>query len=260
METNMKYVNMNQDFDKLNAEYNDPKKPYRYLAIDNFLNEDACDKFSASFPDVSDSRWFKFDDRDLGGKKNPFEKGMYGIAYVEDLPEFSYNIIKELTSDLFVDYLKRITGHDDLINDTHREIGQWAGIRMTSPGGYQGIHSDARLHPFLGIEKKLTLVGYLNKDWKPEDSGETEVWTDDMKSCVDKVEPIYNRIFIFENTAKSYHGVPEVNNWRKSFLTSYLSNEPTTETRPKAEFVKRPGENVEGWDELSKTRANLTDY
>ena len=185
---------------------------------------------------------------------------MYGIAYAEDLPKTAYDIIKELTSDEFVKYLTAVTGHTDLINDTHREIGQWAGIRCTAPGGYQGIHSDARLHPFLGLEKKLTLVGYLTEGWTQKDAGETEVWTDDMKTCFDKVEPVFNRIFIFENTAKSYHGVPTINNWRKTFVTSYLSNVPTSETRPKAEFVQRPGENVEGWDELSKTRANLTDH
>ena len=40
--------------------------------------------------------------------------------------------------------------------DTHNDIGQWAGIRAMVPGAYQSIHSDARKHPHLGIEKRIT--------------------------------------------------------------------------------------------------------
>ena len=67
---------------------------------------------------------------------------------------------------------------------------------------------------------------------------------------------------IFENTEKSYHGVPEVNNYRKTFLTSYLLDyKYFNETRPKARFMKRPNEkNTELWDKLSKLRENLKDY
>jgi hypothetical protein len=79
---------------------------------------------------------------------------------------------------------------------------------------------------------------------------------------VDRVAPIYNRVLIFENSQNSYHGVPEVNNYRKTFLTSYLLNEKNfNETRSKAKFVKRPNEkNIKLWDKLSKLRENLTDY
>ena len=132
---------------------------------------------------------------------------------------------------------------------------------MTS-GGYQSIHSDARKHPHLGIEKRITLVGYLNKNWKEKDGGYTEIWDNEMTQCIDKVAPLYNRVLIFENTEKSYHGVPEVWKYRKSFLSSYLLDiKDFNETRPKARFVKRPNEkNIKVWDKLSKIRENLNDY
>ena len=105
-------------------------------------------------------------------------------------------------------------------------------------------------------------MGYLNQDWKEEDGGYTEVWNNTMTSCVDKVAPKYNRVLLFENTDKSYHGVPEVNEYRKTFLTSYLlDSKDFKETRSKARFMKRPNEkDVEIWDKLSAIRENLKDF
>ena len=256
----MKHLN-NFNIENIKSSFNDPKKPYRYVVIDDFFNIETCDKFSESYPMVDDDRWYRFRDT-FHGEDNVFEKGMMGISNIDQLPPMCLEIINELNSKDFVDILKNITGLKGLTNDTHNDIGQWAGIRAMLPGAYQSIHSDARKHPHLGTEKRITLVGYVNKEWTEKDSGYTEVWNDDMTKCVDKVAPKYNRILIFENTEKSYHGVPEVKNYRKSFLTSYLLNEKSfNETRPKARFMKRPNEkNTNLWDKLSKIRENLKDY
>jgi len=257
----MKFINNSLDLSELNKSFNDPNKPYKYVVIDNFFNKEDCDRFSDSHPTPTDKRWFKFRDK-IKGKKNIFEQKMIGIAHPDSLPKECYNIIKELTSQNFVDMLEKITGIEGILNDTYNEIGQWSGVRGMFPGAYQSIHSDARKHPFLGIEKKITLIGYLNKEWKEDDAGYTEVWTNDMSTCYERVNPLYNRVMIFENTEKSYHGVPEVNCYRKTFLTAYLKDtKDFKETRPKAKFVARPEENnPELWDKLSQERAHLTDY
>ena len=256
----MKYIN-NIDIKNIKSSFNDPKKPYRYVVIDNFFTTEICDKFAKSYPNQNDEKWYRFRDT-FHGEDNVFEKGMMGISNIEQLPSTCLNIINELNSDRFLNILKNITGLEGLIKDTHNNIGQWAGIRAMIPGAYQSIHSDARKHPHLGIEKRITLVGYLNKNWKEKDGGYTEIWDDRMTMCVDKVAPLYNRVLIFENTEKSYHGVPEVWKYRKSYLSSYLLNSGDFyETRPKAKFVKRPNEkNNKLWDKLSKIRENLNDY
>ena len=249
------------DIKQLTEEWTDPNKPYPYIVIDNFFTDEVSEEFANSYPELDDKRWYHFRDS-IHGKKNVFEQGMMGISNVADLPIYALSIIAKLNSPEFLNILKQITNIDGLVLDTHNEIGQWAGIRAMKPGAYQSIHSDARLHPHLGIEKKITLVGYLNEEWKESDGGYTEVWNDDMSACVDKVAPLFNRVLIFQNTDKSYHGVPEVNNFRKTFLTSYLrKTSDFKETRPKAQFMKRPNESdVELWDELSNLRANLKDY
>ena len=256
----MKYINP-INTDKIKESFLDPKKPYRYVVIDNFFNTEICNKFEKSYPKQNDKRWYRFRDT-IHGEDNVFEKGMMGISEIDKLPPLCLNIINELNSEEFLNILRSLTGLEKLQKDPYNNIGQWAGIRAMLPGGYQSIHSDARKHPHLGIEKRITLVGYLNKNWKESDGGYTEIWNDDMTKCIDKVAPLFNSVLIFENTEKSYHGVPEVNNYRKTFLTSYLLDyKHFNETRPKARFMKRPNEkNTELWDKLSKLRENLKDY
>jgi hypothetical protein len=256
----MKHINK-ISVESFKNSFNDPNKPFRYAVLDNFLKKEVCDELAESYPPIDSPVWYKFRD-ELHGEKNVFEKGMLGISNIEELPEIAFKVIQELNSREFVEILRKITDIEELKNDVYNNIGQWAGIRAMTPGGYQAIHSDARKHPHLGVEKRITLVGYLNKNWEPSHKGVTEIWNDDMTECVDSVDPVYNRILIFENTEKSHHGVPEVNEYRKTFLTSYLlDSKDFKETRSKARFMKRPNEkDVEIWDKLSAIRENLKDF
>ena len=248
------------NFSKLNKEFNDSKKSYRYVVIDNFFTEDVANRLFDSYP-TDDSKWYKFRD-EIGGIKNVLEQGMYGISKVEDIPDFWNDIIFNLNSSEFCDILQKITGVFDILPDTYNKIGQWTGLRVMKKGSYQLIHSDARIHPHLKLEKKLTIVGYLNKKWVESDEGYLELWNNDMTECIEKIEPIFNRVVLFENTETSYHGVPKVNGFRNSFLLSYLKDtRDFKETRPKALFVKRPYEKDEELiDKIAELRANLNDY
>ena len=49
----MKYINPINIKD-IRSSFNDPKKPYRYVVINNFLNTEICDKFLESYPDLND--------------------------------------------------------------------------------------------------------------------------------------------------------------------------------------------------------------
>jgi len=249
-----------QNYDKLNESFNDSNKPYRYVIIDNFFNKEIADKLLETYPKEG-SNWYKFRDK-IGDIKNVLEQGMYGISESKHIPNFWSDIILKMNGLDFCKVLEKITGVVGILPDTYNKIGQWTGLRVMKKGSYQLIHSDARLHPHLKLEKKLTIVGYLNKDWKESDSGYLEIWNNEMTECVEKIEPLFNRVILFENTDTSYHGVPEVNSYRNSFLLSYLKDTNNfEETRPKALFVKRPYEKDEELiDKIANVRANLTDY
>ena len=254
----MKYINFNQNIDKLRDSFNDSDKPYRYIILDNFFNEEYTFELSDNFPKISDDVWIR-PRHNLYGKKNIFEQKMISISNYENLPFLASEIFDELNSEDFVELLKKITGISNLIEDSYNKIGNWAGLRAMLPGGYQAIHSDARIHPNLGLEKKITLVGYLNNEWKKEDKGELEIWENDMSKKYEEIPPMNNRVIIFENGDTSYHGVPEVKSFRKSFLASYLIDDKNfIHSRAKAKFVRRPNEgNEKLWKELSEMRESI---
>ena len=187
---------------------------------------------------------------------------MSGISKLDELPGDWFAVFLTLQSGYMCDWLRKITNILDITIDDYNSIGQWAGLRTMDKGSYQLIHSDARLHPHLRKEKKLTMVGYMNKTWKSTDEGCLEIWDNDMKKCVDKIEPLFNRVVLFENTKTSHHGVPKVNSYRKSFLASWL-RDPVgfDETRTKALFKKRPNEeNSKLIDKIAESRSKLNDY
>ena len=160
-----------------------------------------------------------------------------------------------------VEWMTKLTGVDDLVADDYNEIGQWSGLRYIKKGGFQLVHSDARLHPHLNLEKRITVVGYMNKGWVPEDTGYLEFWTDDMKECWKKVEPKFNRVVIFENSEFSNHGIPHVNKDRRVFMYTHLCKTPFEETRTKAWYKPRPNEDrYEDVEEVGIKRLDLSDY
>ena len=73
-----------------------------------------------------------------------------------------------------------------------------------------------------------------------------------------EIEPINNRLTIFLNTDKAYHGVPEVKFERKAILWSILKDAELTDDRSKALFVSRP-EDSDEIGKLGRERAYIKD-
>jgi Rps23 Pro-64 3,4-dihydroxylase Tpa1-like proline 4-hydroxylase len=103
-------------------------------------------------------------------------------------------------------FLEKLTGIEGLIPDPYFTGG---GLHETKSGGFLGVHSDFRLNKKLNIERRLNVIIYLNEDWKEEYGGNLELWDVDMKTCLKKVLPIYNRCVIFNTDKDSNHGHPE---------------------------------------------------
>ena len=109
------------------------------------------------------------------------------------------------------------------------------------------------------ITSETTCMIYLTKNWKRQDAGCLEFWDDDMGKCFREVSPLFNRVVIFENTEKSYHGVTKNNHYRQAITMSYLLDD-YDENRWRALFVKRPQDKeIKDFDKIAHVRANLND-
>ena len=227
-------------------------RPYPIWIIDNFLDDTTLKMIHEGWPELSDQKWHGGHEM-IDGEKNILEQGM--ISYdTKDTRGALHDFLEYIHSDKFTERISDITEIGGLISDYHM---RWSGIRTMVKSGFQAIHSDARVSPDLGLRKELTCLIYFNEDWKPEDSGYFEVWNDDMTECTNSFAPLNNRLLIFHNSDKSYHGVPKVNSERKSITWSVLKRGEVSD-RSKALFVSRPQDDKKV-GELGKKRALVKD-
>ncbi len=230
------------------------KTPYDIWILDNFLQIDILEQIKKEWPDINSDKWHKGHEY-IDGRKNILEQGMRSISKLAEVPTFTSKVLKYIHTKEFTKVLSNIVKKTGLIPD---ESFRWSGPRVMVPGSFQAIHSDARKNPETGLRKELTCLVYLNEDYNSKvDKGHFEVWNDDMTKCVHKIEPLNNRLVIFHNTNKSYHGVPEVNFERKAILWSILKD-AESENRSKALFVARPDDSDE-ISKLGKARAYIKD-
>lgn len=178
---------------------------YPHIYIDNFLNSDILDQVLSEFPKPNDLEFYKYD--------NPLEKKL-GMDQLSLLPPTIVSILLAFNSSVFLTFLEKLSGIDGLISDPYYRGG---GIHQSTRGGKLDIHVDFNLHPKLKLERRLNVLLYLNKDWKPEYKGGFEIWTGHRSSsgdhvldyCVETIEPLFNRFAMFNTSEKSYHGFPD---------------------------------------------------
>ena len=126
----------------------------------------------------------------------------------------------------FLQFLSEVTGIPNLISDPGFEGG---GLHQIVRGGKLGVHADFNRHRDYGLDRRLNLLLYLNKDWREEYGGNLELWDRDMIQCEARVAPLFNRVMVFGTTDFTFHGHPDPlqcpeGMTRKSMALYYFSN------------------------------------
>jgi hypothetical protein len=214
--------------------------PYPHTFFDGFLPPEVLDEVLAEFPKADEADWFAFDsavERKLATKDDSV------------MGEATRHLLAELNSAPFIDFLERLTGISGLVPDPHFAGG---GLHQIERGGHLKIHADFNRHPQTGLERRLNVLIYLNRNWKDEYGGAFELWSRDMSRCEERVLPYFNRCVVFSTTSTSFHGHPEPLNCpegetRKSMALYYYSKDRPAEEVGAAHntlFQARPGEQL----------------
>ncbi|MCS6823348.1 MAG: 2OG-Fe(II) oxygenase [Cytophagaceae bacterium] len=192
-------------------------KPYKHIVLDNFLVPEFATILYENFPGYD--------------KLNKAYKGYNEYkAEGSNFSDFNENFLKlrnTLASQDFYQWISSVTGIKDVFI-TDDKLG--AGLHQGLNGSFLDIHIDFNIHPSLNVHRRLNLLIYLQKDWKPEYNGALELWNSDMSKCEKKVFPEFNRCVIFETSEISYHGYTEKINvpdgvTRKSFYAYFYTND-----------------------------------
>jgi hypothetical protein len=181
------------------AKYNSAQ-PFPHIVLDDFLNEKILDLCLDHFPDRPNSKiGYSRSQENLKFEFNP-----------ETLAPPLRSLFYSFNSLPFVKFLEELTGITGLIPDPYFA---GAGFHQVSQEGHLGIHADFSRHADLGLERRINVLIYLNKDWKEQYGGSFEIWDRAMKTRCAQVLPLFNRCVIFNTSSTSFHGNPDpVNN------------------------------------------------
>ncbi|MBS1774022.1 MAG: 2OG-Fe(II) oxygenase [Bacteroidetes bacterium] len=171
--------------------------PYPHIVIDNFLPEFFIDKIIQHFPSK--------DEATVNHKSNTqYLKSGYRPHLLQANPCSYY--ISLLNTAPVLEFLEDVTGINGLIPDPYYEGG---GLHQTERNGRLDVHADFTLHKKTGLARRVNMLIFLNKDWKPEYGGNLELWDRKMKQKQISISPVYNRCVIFNTDDTSFHGQPE---------------------------------------------------
>lgn len=226
-------------------------RPFPYMIIDDFLDEDYASMLFELFPKVTDE-WYKYE--------NPLEKKRATDKF-ELMPMLHSNLLQYMNSPKALKLIEDLTGLDGIIPDPYLRGG---GLHAIEAGGHLGVHSDYPIHPKLGVYRRINVLIYLNKIWEEKWGGYLELWDKTMTSLELKIKPSFNRMVLFETNPDSFHGHPDPlacpsSVVRKSMALYYYHIEKPSgyEVLPKStHFKRRPNdpENIE-LDQLREQRA-----
>ena len=144
-------------------------------------------------------------------------------------------VIDALHSSTFIKWLQEVTDTVDLIPDPHL-IG--AGYVKSLTGDSLKVHCDFNWNEQIRLHRMLSLVIYLNDDWKEEWGGQLQFYDRERQTVHSKV-PVGNGnavIWSYDNFA--FHGYPEPmtnpkNTSRKALrLFYYVSNAKHDDKHP----------------------------
>jgi Rps23 Pro-64 3,4-dihydroxylase Tpa1-like proline 4-hydroxylase len=173
-------------------------KPWPHLVIDDFFDPAQLEqvRLEASAVDKA-KRYAKFLDRKTDHNKFAFLPDAVG-------PQTA-RLVNFLNSGAFLAFLEKLTGIPGLLADPSYFGG---GLHKIFAGGFLEIHADFNHLKRYGLERRLNLLLYLNKEWQPGYQGDLEMWDRPSMTRVAVVAPNFNRCVIFSTTSDSLHGHP----------------------------------------------------
>jgi len=203
--------------------------PFKHLVIDNFFPDDIANACLKNFPATDSDYWDHANDSDIEVKYRTTWKSEF------DIPDGIVGAVRIMNSSLFLGSMAEVFNIPKIVPDPYFSGG---GLNVTKPGGLLDVHVDGNYHDATGLNRRLNAILYLNPNWKEGWGGEFGLYDENADKCLKKVEPLFNRLVIFDSHDKSFHGLPDKLNFpigeeRKSIILYYY----TKEKRPSAQIL-----------------------
>ncbi len=203
-----------EDIDRVKDAYR-TAKPFSHVVLRDLFLESSLDSLLSEIAEMGRDQWTNVD-------RNPRERTvrMRSAAEIGAAGEHLLGIVH---SAAFLYLLSEITGIGQLLPDPYLQGGGFALMRR---GDYFDVHADRNIAYDTGLRRRLAMIIFLNKSWKPEYNGQLELWNPDGKHREVSIEPLFNTTVLFEVAFPNYHGVPAPlacppDRMRQSFIVYY---------------------------------------
>ena len=205
--------------------------PFPHVVIDDFMDTKAAERLLKVFPEKDSPVWLDWRNRDV--VHQPKKLGIGHAKRLTDVSPWLQNMLDAFNSYPFLSFLEQLTGIGKLLPDPYFHGG---GIHQILNGGKLDVHADFNDLSDLNLYRRINVLYYLNKNWKPEYQGNLELWDAGMTECRREIAPIFNRMVIFNTDKSSFHGHPAPVNTpehvtRKSLALYYYTAKPDPDHR-----------------------------
>lgn len=169
--------------------------PVPWLTFDDFLPPDVLEAVQQEIDAIPEHLWGKFT------RNGSFMKECNNLNYSPVIRELALNF----NSSEFVTWLENITGITKIIPDPHL-IG--AGLMRCGPGDSLKLHTDFNWNEQLHLNRCLSMILYISRDWREEWQGGLEFWDFEKQKCLHRIAPMPNRLLIWNYHERLIHGHP----------------------------------------------------
>ena len=170
--------------------------PFPHWVLDDFLPPDMAEAAHAHFFD-GPGKWTR--------RHHLYSR--HKATRTEGLHPSVEAALRHLESPILCATMEVLTKVRPLVSDALRFGGGQHVIYQT---GSLGMHADFTHHPTSGARRAVNLLLYLNKMAGPgANRGALELWSPDMRRCVQTIVPAFNRAVVFLTSPTSWHGHPD---------------------------------------------------
>jgi hypothetical protein len=172
-------------------------KPFPHVVLDDLFHDESLEALLSEMTDMLREQWVDVD-------RDPRERTLR-MRSAAEMQQAGDHIVGIVHSAAFLYLLSEITNVGQLLPDPYLT---GAGFAAMQRGGYFDVHADRNVAYDTGLTRRLAMIIFLNKSWKPEYEGDLELWSPDGKRCERSIQPLFNRTILFEVAYPNFHGVP----------------------------------------------------
>lgn len=170
-------------------------KPFKHLIIDDFISPKIFKNIVLYWPKPKE--WMDHIHNDT---KKEVLKRQYRLEISRSWDDPIKTFLWQINND-FHPQVQKLFNYP-IYNDVDLT---GAGLHQHQAGGFLNFHIDFnKIEKYDAVYQRcLNTIFYVHPEWKPEWGGHTNLGADEL---LKDVEPVPNRILIFEATEESYHG------------------------------------------------------